>query len=1737
MFRWLLNKNGVRIMRKVMLLALVLWIGGLAAYVVDGNPDDWNIQLQVQDDHFVNSSFVPDPLGNIDYNVENWNTGAPCPAGGERYDFEAIYFDNTDSAIYIGLVSSLPKSSYYFCCIRVHVGSNVYEIPKDSMAQGDLGIQDEGLPNYFIESSLTLEQIGNPDWGSEITVEAVEVCGNDHIQVTADLDCPNHPPVIAVPPDTSIYEGDTLCFTVSADDPDSDSLYFILVESPPDSYFADNGDGTADYCFYPDFCSDSTYTVTFIVWDTGSPALADTGSLTITVLNNNRPPEITATPDSQGVCPSSPAHIDVSATDQDQIECGDDAVSLYAFNLPTGASFVDNGNGTGDFDWTPALADTGVHIIGFYAADQYGGRDTAYSIVYVIINHPPVITAPDTVNGPENSSMQFCASVSDPDGDNVTFSYSGLPSWMSAQDTCFYGTPSYCDSGTYYLTLIATDDGCPQWSDTHLVVIRVQDVNQRPEISDPGPQVVDEGDTLVFGVTGTDPDTCDNDVVTLWAEDLPVRNLRDAANFTSTPGNPATGTFTWVTDYDDAGVYYVRFIAKDNHAPELADTVVVEVTVNNVNRPPVISVPPDQVVDEGGSLSFDVSATDPDGDNLSFSAEGLPSGATFVDNGNGTGTFNFDPDYCQAGVYQVTFIVVDDGSPQLADTGVVQVTVVDVNRRPEISDPGPQVVDEGDTLVFGVTGTDPDVCDNDVVTLYGEDLPSGADFSGTPGNPATGTFTWVTDYDDAGVYYVRFIARDNHAPELADTVVVEVTVNNVNRPPVISVPPDQVVDEGGSLSFDVSATDPDGDNLSFSAEGLPSGATFVDNGNGTGTFNFDPDYCQAGVYQVTFIVVDDGSPQLADTGVVQVTVVDVNRRPEISDPGPQVVDEGDTLVFGVTGTDPDVCDNDVVTLYGEDLPSGADFSGTPGNPATGTFTWVTDYDDAGVYYVRFIARDNHAPELADTVVVQMTVNDVNRPPVINVPGPQSVPEGDYLTFGVSAADPDGDPLTFYAHGLPSNATFTDNGNGTGTFEFSPDYCQAGNYTVTFIVVDNGSPPLADTGTVDITVINVNRPPEVVTNPDQYVVDSIGVDTVMIAVNAFDLDYSACGDDSIVLSYYMAQNPQTSIPVFQDFGNGTGSFEWVPDFNDIGSNTIYFIATDNYGAADTAVVQVEIPFSGCPGVIERFNFQLKKVFSYPGEQGLIYPIYMTIRDNGDQIGGYEVLIAWDPSCMTLTGVAEAQEIIDSAGEGKVSEYFDYNFIDPGVVDPWPAVRIVMLRDLANNVYTPPYTGPACQVPAIDLIFNMNYNWDPNYACDIKFVVQSCGDNTMTDPTGLHLYDNNKIIRVIPGSQGLPCDTIEIPTGVCPGGIEKPIVLWDGELESLGDTCISGDIWFEGLQYVLLGDVNLNTVAYEAADVVFFNERLLGYPWPASWDSIMRAASTLNSDINHNTIGWEMGDLVLLMLNMNGVITAMPSSTPEPAGEVYVSFPEKAELPVSLQFTTDAEVGGAYVILEADREVGTPIKGDIGNMDFGARTIKNEVRALMFNWNSDALDAGEYTFFVIPEPDETQTEETLGKDDDQVTTSALREGKVKFTVKRIEFCDRMGRPLRVYLNGVPQPIPGEEITAPKSQGSSGPLGSDRSVFKDLTLTIKPNPMRNKASIAFTLPGMSFVKLNIYDVNGRLVKTLYRQWLSSGLYTVSWDGRDARGNEVPTGVYFIRLEAGQKTLHKKVVLMRMP
>ncbi|GJM43321.1 MAG: hypothetical protein DHS20C21_01630 [Gemmatimonadota bacterium] len=84
-------------------------------------------------------------------------------------------------------------------------------------------------------------------------------------------------------------------------------------------------------------------------------------------------------------------------------------------------------------------------------------------------------------------------------------------------------------------------------------------------------------------------------------------------------------------------------------------------------------------------------------------------------------------------------------------------------------------------------------------------------------------------------------------------------------------------------------------------------------------------------------------------------------------------------------------------------------------------------------------------------------------------------------------------------------------------------------------------------------------------------------------------------------------------------------------------------------------------------------------------------------------------------------------------------------------------------------------------------------------------------------------------------------------------------------------------------------------------------------------------------------------------------------------------------------------------------------------------------------------------------------------------------------------------------------------------------------------RPNPVRNDATIAYALPTTSHVRLDVYDVNGRHVRTLVDETRPEGRHAVVWNGRMADGRTLPTGVYFLRLEAGEFAKSQKVILMR--
>ena len=465
------------------------------------------------------------------------------------------------------------------------------------------------------------------------------------------------------------------------------------------------------------------------------------------------------------------------------------------------------------------------------------------------------------------------------------------------------------------------------------------------------------------------------------------------------------------------------------------------------NAAPVLAGIGDRSVDEGASLSFTISGTDDDGDALTYSASALPTGASFDP---ATATFSWTPGFDQAGSHAGVTFSVSDGTG--TDSESITIVVNQVNVPPVLAAIGSRSVDEMSDLSFTLSATDGD---GDGLTYGASNLPTGASF-----DPTTATFSWTPGYDQAGTHAgIVFTVTDDGSPNLADSETITITVNNVNRPPVLGAIGEKSVAEADTLSFTVSATDADDDTLTYSASNLPSGSTFDP---ATRTFSWTPGYDQAGTYPGVLFTVTDGVG--TDSQGISIKVSESNAPPVLAAIGDHTVSEGATLTFTVSATD---VDGDTLTYGASGLPAGASF-----DPATRTFSWTPGYDQAGAHAgATFQVTDSGSPAKSDSEAITITVDDVNRPPVLAAIGDQSVTEGETLTFTVSATDEDGDTLTYGASGLPTGATFDP---ATRTFSWTPGYDQAGSYAAVQFTVSDAQ--AEDSESLTITVADEPTPP-------------------------------------------------------------------------------------------------------------------------------------------------------------------------------------------------------------------------------------------------------------------------------------------------------------------------------------------------------------------------------------------------------------------------------------------------------------------------------------------------------------------------------------------------------------------------------------------------------------------------------------------------------------------------------------
>jgi hypothetical protein len=286
-----------------------------------------------------------------------------------------------------------------------------------------------------------------------------------------------------------------------------------------------------------------------------------------------------------------------------------------------------------------------------------------------------------------------------------------------------------------------------------------------------------------------------------------------------------------------------------------------------------------------------------------------------------------------------------------------------------------------------------------------------------------------------------------------------------NQPPDLAEIADMNVAAGAELRYTATATDPDGDNLTFSLdpEQAPAGATINPL---TGVFSWTPTAAQVGTFTVRVLVTDDGRPPLADSETFTVTVA-ANRAPMLDPIANRTVAEGSELTFTALATDPD--GNQITfSLDPDQSPAGATI-----DPMTGIFRWTPTEEQGGLaqpFTLRVLATDNGTPALADSETFTVTVTEVNRSPALAKPENRQIARGSELVFTAAATDPDlpANTLQFSLDPETNAPGATINGT-SGEFRWLVPATQApGDYTIRILVADNADPALADSESFVIT---------------------------------------------------------------------------------------------------------------------------------------------------------------------------------------------------------------------------------------------------------------------------------------------------------------------------------------------------------------------------------------------------------------------------------------------------------------------------------------------------------------------------------------------------------------------------------------------------------------------------------------------------------------------------------------------
>ncbi|MCW5827689.1 MAG: putative Ig domain-containing protein [Deltaproteobacteria bacterium] len=951
-----------------------------------------------------------------------------------------------------------------------------------------------------------------------------------------------------------------------------------------------------------------------------------------------------------------------------------------------GGDFPACAPGTGNMTGTPVLADGGTYqFVEVSVSDDGGATYVSYPMFTIIVHTPPTVDAPaanpDVVN--VGSPYTFTPT---PTPGVVLYSITNRPAWASFDQLTgsitSNGNLTGADVGLYTGIVISVTDNVFPVVSTSPFSIKV---NGAPVLSaGTVPRAVPDtafsftpvatdpnGDTLVFDFLGTCP---------TWAL-----------------CNPNTGAITGTPSDADAGVYAIQIEADDgtsNPIPLVSNTLNFNIRVNSRPAFTAAGLTPDLSVPVGTPYEYPaglvVTATDGDGDTLTYSVTNRPSWLSFSPSqGQLTGT----PLAANAGFHTNITISVTDGF----QTTALPAFTITVTGDPVISGTPATFAVPGQAYSFTPTGSSPV---NNPVAYEITNKPAWATF-----NTATGALSGtpiVADATNSPYTNIIITIRDTMTLQSASLAPFDIVVNS---PPVISGVPPAFAAVGSPFSFTPVATDPNGDAMQFSIEECPAWAT-CDGGvypafaAGTGEISGTPAAGDRGAYAGIRIWVRDAVLPNVPSSIGPFTII-VNTPPVPSfQPGsPQTVVPVSPLTPYSTTVSAVDADGETLIWSVQNLPAWAQFNQTtgaltnqPGRPLP---------SDGGLYENVIIAvtDGNFAPvELAPFSIL------VNRSPAISGTSPANIPTGVDYTFAPIASDPDaGDVLTF---SVINNPGWMGIDPSTGVLSGTPSILDAGvaSLNVTIEVTDGVNDPVQ----LVIPSLYVNGPPSFTTPCG---------DDVVLAGNLFTCnpggtDTFEAGD--IPLLVYTIQNR----PPWAGFNPSTGVLTGTPGIADAGTYSGIVISVKdplNLAVASAAFEVVVIR----PNLPPVFDPATPGTVANPG---ILYSFDPVATDPDDDTLVYSIANkpAWaffDPSTGRLWGTpiradstnSPYQNIVISVTDGinpPVSlPAFDIVVNSPPVISGGPATMVAINSD---------YHSPAGFTPDV-------YDLDGDA---LEFAVENC-----------------------------------------------------------------------------------------------------------------------------------------------------------------------------------------------------------------------------------------------------------------------------------------------------------------------------------------------------------------------------------------------------------------------------